>query len=713
MEPNLIVKGVDLQHGCLVDKRKEILDYFLKTWEIDEICYKPLKNDDVFYKRGDPLRHIILFYYGHSAAFYINKFMIAKIITQRINPDFESIFAIGVDEMNWDDLNNAHYNWPPISKVREYREKVKEVVINVIKTAPLSIPITWESPFWVVLMGCEHSRIHLETSSVLIRQLPIDHVVPNKFGHICDKQSEDYPKNELLPVPGGEVKLGKPMDHPYYGWDNEYGTKAETVQGFKATKFLVSNGEFNEFVKANGYHTEKYWTEEGWQWKTYKKAEHPLFWIKDGDNYKLRLIDREIPMPWNWPVELNYLEAKAFCNWKAETTGKKIRMPTEAEYARLREFTNVPDLEAGPMTNEEIAKHKMPGNINLEHFSSACPVDMFKNGDFYDIIGNVWQWSETTIAGFDGFKVHPVYDDFTTPTIDGKHNIFSGGSFISTGNEATKHARYAFRRHFYQHAGFRYIESEAPVVENARVYETDPEVVVSCEFNWGDKFNPDQKNFAKELLKKVLEVTKGKNIKRVLDLNSDTGRLPFELAQHFEDITALDFSARFIRISIELQEQGSTRYMMKDEGDLVHLREVLLKDFNLEKNAKKILFMQADANNIKSLYTGYDLVVIPNLLEEIAYPDRLLKSIHERMNPGATLIIASTYNWNEQTSAKEHWPGGFKRDGEVLTSFDGIKEMLEPHFVQQGEPSDITYVINKSSRVGEIRKTQVTVWNLK
>ena len=253
-------------------------------------------------------------------------------------------------------------------------------------------------------------------------------------------------------------------------------------------------------------------------------------------------------MPWNWPAECNYLEVMAFCNWKAEQTGKKIRMPTEAEYRRLREFTNTPDLEVGPFTPEEVVKHKMPGNINAEHYYSPCPVDLFQIGDFYDVIGNVWQWSETTISGFNGFKVHPIYDDFTTPTIDGKHNI------ISTGNEATKHARYAFRRHFYQHAAFKHIESDAPVVENNRVYETDPEVAVSCEFNWGEQYNLNGKCFAKQLLEKITDATKGRTIKRVLDLNSDTGQLPFELAQKFDDITALDFSARFILISIELQE---------------------------------------------------------------------------------------------------------------------------------------------------------------
>ena len=34
-------------------------------------------------------------------------------------------------------------------------------------------------------------------------------------------------------------------------------------------------------------------------------------------------------MPWDWPVEVNYHEAKAFCRWK----GDHFRLATEAEHA--------------------------------------------------------------------------------------------------------------------------------------------------------------------------------------------------------------------------------------------------------------------------------------------------------------------------------------------------------------------------------------------
>ena len=695
-----ITTTLNLQQGTAEEKRREIRNYFLKTWEIDEKLYTQLKSDDIFYHRGDPLRHVILFYLGHTAVFYINKLMLAKIIDTRINPGFESIFAIGVDEMSWDDLNEKHYNWPPVAEVREYRNKAKEVILKLIDEMPLTMPITWENPFWIIMMGIEHQRIHLETSSVLIRQLPLDEVVSGRFGERCT-ESGAAPDNEMIAVAGAKLMLGKPENHPFYGWDNEYGKQEELVEDFSASKFLISNGEFLEFVNAGGYHTREYWTEEGWNWCSYKQAEMPLFWRKNGNDYSLRLVAEEIPMPWNWPAEVNYLEAKAYANWKTKTTGKTHRLPTEAEWYRLYEQAGLKDV---------MDWQQAPGNINLEYFTSPCPVDTFAQGDFYDVVGNVWQWTETPITGYSGFKVHPLYDDFSTPTFDGKHNLIKGGSWISTGNEATYHARYAFRRHFYQHAGFRLVQSEKPLVIQNNEYETDEEITLSCEANWGDKLFTTAPNFSNALAKLVKEVTGENPQLRVLDLNADTGRLAFELAQHYTDVTALDFTARMIRMAIQLQEQGFMRYVTKDEGELLLYRDVVLADFGLEKGRDNILFMQADAMNLKPNYTGYDVIVVPNLLEELSNPKLFLENIHERLNEHGWFIITSTYDWDETRTRRENWPGGFKQDGEPVTSLDGIKTILNEHFTLENDPIDLTLSLRKSSRITENRISQITVW---
>lgn len=47
--------------------------------------------------------------------------------------------------------------------------------------------------------------------------------------------------------------------------------------------------------------------------------------------------------------------------------------------------------------------------------------------------------------------------DFSTPCFDGEHHVIVGGSFASTGNEASVFARFHFRPHFHQHAGFRLV----------------------------------------------------------------------------------------------------------------------------------------------------------------------------------------------------------------------------------------------------------------
>ena len=243
---DLKTRNISLKGYSAEAKRAEILRYFLKTFEVYDRLFDILTDDSAFYKRPEPLRHPIIFYFGHTAAFYINKLVLAKKML-RINPAFESMFAIGVDEMSWDDLDGAKYDWPSVDAVREYRQKVRDAVCEFIKKEPITIPIDWDSGFWAILMGCEHERIHLETSSVLIRQLDVSDVVESTMFTICETSSK-APSNTLLKVKGGGVKLGKKFDDDFYGWDNEYGSFEMELSDFEASKYLVSNGEFLELI---------------------------------------------------------------------------------------------------------------------------------------------------------------------------------------------------------------------------------------------------------------------------------------------------------------------------------------------------------------------------------------------------------------------------------------------------------------------------------
>ena len=688
-----------LNAGTPEEKRAEIRDYFHASYSLDEQLYATVANDDAFYLRPEPLRHPLIFYLGHTAAFYVNKLVIARIITERVNPKFEAMFAIGVDEMSWDDLDDAHYDWPSVAEVRAYRDQVRSLVDGLIAQMPLTLPIDWDSPWWAIMMGIEHSRIHLETSSVIIRRLPLDQVRPLPLWEICPETGE-APDNALLPVAGGTVTLGKAKDHPLYGWDNEFGQHRFAVDDFAASRYLVSNAEFKRFVDAGGYRQPQHWTEEGRNWLGFSQAQQPLFWRRDGDDYRLRTMAKEIPMPWDWPVEVNQLEAKAFCNWKAKATGEPIRLPTEDEWYRLHDRQQVPD---------QPYWQKAPGNINLEHWASSCPVNRFAFGEFFDVIGNVWQWTETPISGFDGFEVHPIYDDFSTPTFDTRHNLIKGGSWISTGNEATRDSRYAFRRHFFQHAGFRYVRATQPLAEPEAMYETDAAVAQYCDAHFGpDRFGVA--NYPVQLAQLAVAAMGDRPKKRALDLGCAVGRGSFELARHFDAVSGIDFSARFIRIAHQLQEKGLIHYQLPEEGEIVSFHEKRLADFGLEGLAAKIAFIQGDAHNLKPQFANYDLVLAGNLLDRLYEPARFLRTIHQRLNPGGLLVIASPYTWLETFTRKEHWIGGIRRAGEPFTTLEGLQEQLTPHFIQLGKSQDVEFVLRETARKYQHSVAQVTIW---
>jgi len=112
-------------------------------------------------------------------------------------------------------------------------------------------------------------------------------------------------------------------------------------------------------------------------------------------------------------------------------------------------------------------------NTNLA-CGSMSPVNALplNSKGFRDVFGNAWEWCEDYFAPLVGFQVHPLYEDFSTPCFDGLHHVIQGGSFVSTGNEASHHARFHFRPHFFQHAGFRLAQSEVETVAGAGVVLT-------------------------------------------------------------------------------------------------------------------------------------------------------------------------------------------------------------------------------------------------
>jgi len=679
-------------------KREEIKRYFHNTFTLFEKVFELLKDESVFYKKSEITRHPMIFYYGHTATFFINKLINMKIIEQRVDANFEAIFAVGVDEMSWDDMDESQQKWPKVEEVKKYREKVKELVTKLIDTMTFSLPIRDDSAMWIILMGIEHERIHIETSLVLHRQMPLEFIQTVDDFLLCPNRG-DAPQNSMIEIDATEVQLGKSKQHNLYGWDNEYGVEKETLSAFEVSKYLVSNAEYMEFVAYGGYEKKEFWCEEGQNFLAQSGAKFPPFWIQNQDGtFSYRALAELIEMPLSWPVDVNALEAAAFCRFKSKKENKEFTLPSEAEYRALYEHSKLRDIPEF---------HESRANLNFYHYASASPVDEFSFTGIYDVVGNVWQWSRTPIHPFEGFEVHKAYDDFSVPTFDGKHALILGSSWASSGNLIMKHSRYAFRRHFYQNAGFRYVITEIKSSQTDESYESDSLVSQYCDFQYGESYF-GVKNFALECAKIASKFTQNKT--KALDLGCATGRASFELAKEFDIVEGVDFSVRFIQVGAKLQEEKKISWSSVEEGEICTIKSVTLEELGYKDISKKVSFWQGDACNLKQNLNAYDLVMATNLIDRLYNPRLFLDTIDEKLNKDGILMITSPYTWQESSTKKEFWLGGFvDENGEKIATLDSLKMILAEKF-ELIHTQDLPFVIKETQRKFQHTISEVSIW---
>jgi len=726
--------------------RAALLAYFENTWALTEQLFSGLKSDEAFFVRPyHKTRHPLVFYYAHPVCFYVNKLLVAGLIEKPVNQDFELLFETGVDEMNWDDLHEGEQDiWPELTEVRAYRQQVYDLVRDLISTHPeFEEPITMDRAGWALVMAFEHERIHLETSSVLMRELPLEHVKqPQSWPDYLSppvrstqepEAGKHYPINEWLNVEALELELGKPQRWPSFGWDNEYGSDQRQVESFKASKYLISNGEFFEFVRAGGYENASYWSESGWSWRQFRNVKWPTFWVQDGPagshRFRLRSTFVEMPMQWDWPAIVNYYEAKAYCAWLTEKEGfeNPCRLLQEAEHLAIRESSLAGAVRWTSGDNNCLALDAVmqpPTQMRINHnlrYGAESPVQASSANDkgFHDSFGNVWQWCEDAFHPLPEFEIHPYYTDFSTPCFDNEHQMILGGSFISTGDEASIWSRFHFRPHFFQHAGFRVVQDVGTTIKRGDKYDTDELVDQYLLFHFGSEEEQRDTDISAtvghpsvgNLIKRTVELVNEYSDKKdsVLDLGCAVGRSSFELSRSFNNVIGLDYSKPFVETANRLKQQGELDYRRRETGR--HFQTLTAK-LAEGVEAQRVTFVQGDASHLRGTdllqqQDAFDALLLSNLLCRLSSPRDCLQqfsSSDRYVRSGGILVIASPNTWMEEFTAADEF-----LDGEdSAATLNAISKCLPGFTLLHHE--DVPFMIREHRRKYEYIVSQVSVW---
>ncbi|HKM86382.1 MAG TPA: SUMF1/EgtB/PvdO family nonheme iron enzyme [Terriglobales bacterium] len=404
------------------------------------------------YERPIPERHRIIFYVGHLEAFDWNLLNNAVFGSKSAHPEFDRLFAFGIDPVGGGLPADLPSDWPSVEAVRDYVSSVRSVLdknLAKIKISCEPTPARDGSPLRALLnVAVEHRLMHAETLAYMLHQLPLDMKMATLDPPILAGPPVAH---RVVAIPAGSVTLGLGRNSETFGWDNEYQAHTVEVPAFEIDRYKVTNRQYLQFMAAGGYDTRTFWNDDDWNWKTARGISHPLFWKKDGNRWLWRAMFNERPLALDWPVYVSHAEASAYARWAAKS------LPTEAEWQRAAYGTVDGSMRAYPWGNE--APDFKFGNFDF-HRWNPMPVNAFPKGQSAfgvdDMLGNGWEWTSTVFGPFPGFEPFPFYRGYSADFFDGKHSVMKGGSARTAACMLRPTFRNWFQAHYqYVYAGFR------------------------------------------------------------------------------------------------------------------------------------------------------------------------------------------------------------------------------------------------------------------
>ena len=223
---------------------------------------------------------------------------------------------------------------------------------------------------------------------------------------------------EMVWIPAGTFRMG---DIQGGGDDDEQPVHSVSVKKFAMGRYEVTFAEYDKFAQATGRNKP---SDQGWG-----RGNRPV-----------------INVSWN--------DATAYTEWLSEQTGKKYRLPTEAEW----EYAARAGSETKYWWGNEIGSNRANCGINYcgDNFEYTAPVGSFAANAFglYDTVGNVWEWTCSEYENrYKGKEKHCLSNNSAKSD---SLFVLRGGSWGSNARGTRSASRYRFSRadHFWNY-GFR------------------------------------------------------------------------------------------------------------------------------------------------------------------------------------------------------------------------------------------------------------------
>jgi formylglycine-generating enzyme required for sulfatase activity len=241
---------------------------------------------------------------------------------------------------------------------------------------------------------------------------------------------------DYVHVPAGAFEMG---DHAGDGLSRERPTHVVELDAFYIGKFEVTNAEWTKFRDDPGYDDARFWPNG----HVVPRDQIP-YWTQANNHGGGTPGSADYPA-----LGVNWDAATAYCAWLSARTGKRYRLPTEAEWEKAARGS---DHRVYPWG--QTIDHTYANFVGAQAFDTVQPVGYYDGsvrGELsthsnaspygaFDMAGNVMEWCQDWYAR-DYYDTSPLENPRGPET--GAYRVLRGGSFFVEGFELRTYARSA------------------------------------------------------------------------------------------------------------------------------------------------------------------------------------------------------------------------------------------------------------------------------